>query len=156
MSEKQEIFKNELYNKFFIELQKKENIDKETFYNSKFYLFDYYELEEIKDGVTCTCGVKILKIYILKSNILDNKITIGSECLHNFEKDQEVLNNVFVKKCVLCQNLNIGKNRQICNDCKERDKCIKCKSNIPKYPFKICNLTFVSSTKHQLMRVNRF
>ena len=49
MSEKQEIFKNELYNKFFIELKKKENIDKETFYNSKFCLYDYYELEEIKD-----------------------------------------------------------------------------------------------------------
>ena len=31
------------------------------------------------------------------------------------------------------------KNRQICNDCKERDKCIKCKSNIPKHPFKTCN-----------------
>ena len=30
MTEKQEIFKNELYNKFFIELKKKENIDKET------------------------------------------------------------------------------------------------------------------------------
>ena len=139
MSEKQEIFKNELYNKFFIELKKNENIDKETFYNSKFYLFDYYELEERKDGITCTCGVKIEKVYVLKSDILDKTITIGSECLHNFEKDQEVLNNTFVKKCVLCQNLNIGKNRNICNDCKERDKCTKCKLHIPKHPFKICN-----------------
>ena len=139
MSEKQEIFKNELYNKFFIELKKNENIDKETFYNSKFYLFDYYELEERKDGFTCTCGVKIQNIYVLKSDILDKLITIGSECLHNFEKDQEILNNAFVKRCVLCQNLNIGKNRNICNDCKQRDKCIKCKSNIPKHPFKMCN-----------------
>ena len=39
MSEKQEIFKNQLYNKFFIELKKKYDIDKETFYNSKFYYF---------------------------------------------------------------------------------------------------------------------
>jgi hypothetical protein len=139
MSEKQEIFKNELYNKFFIELKKNENIDKETFYNSKFYLFDYYELEVIKDGVTCTCGVKIENVYVLKSDILDKTINIGSECLNNFKKDQEILNNAFVKRCVLCQNLNIGKNRQICNDCKERDKCIKCKSNIPKHPFKMCN-----------------
>ena len=32
------------------------------------------------------------------------------------------------------------KNRSICNDCKQRDKCIKCKSFIPKKLFKICNL----------------
>ena len=36
-------------------------------------------------------------------------------------------------------NLNIGKNRNICNDCKKRDKCIKCKLHIPKHPFKMCN-----------------
>lgn len=139
MSEKQELFKNELYNKFFIELKKNENIDKETFYNSKFYLYDYYELDEYIDTAKCTCGVKIQKIHVLKSDILDKSISIGSECLHNFEKDQEVLNNTFVKKCVLCQNLNMGKNRNICNDCKERDKCTKCKLHIPKHPFKICN-----------------
>ena len=46
MSEKQ--FKSELYNKFFIELEKNEHINKETFYNSKFHLIDYYELEEKK------------------------------------------------------------------------------------------------------------
>ena len=139
MSEKQEIFKNELYNKFFIELKKNKNIDKETFYNSNFCLYDYYESEERKDNITCTCGVKIFKVYILRSDILEKNITIGSECLFNFEKDQEVLNNAFVKRCVLCQNLNIWKNSQICNDCKQRDKCIKCKSNIPKHPFKMCN-----------------
>ncbi len=31
MSEKQEIFKNQLYNKFFIALKKKENIEKKHF-----------------------------------------------------------------------------------------------------------------------------
>ena len=31
MSENVETFKTELYNKFFIELKKKENLDKETF-----------------------------------------------------------------------------------------------------------------------------
>jgi hypothetical protein len=46
MSEKQEIFKNQLYEKFFIELKKKYDIDKETFYNSEFYLNDFYELDE--------------------------------------------------------------------------------------------------------------
>ena len=70
---------------------------------------------------------------------MNKSIIIGSECLNNFENDQDILKNAFVKRCVLCQNLNIGKNRQICNDCKERDKCIKCKSNIPKHPFKMCN-----------------
>ena len=146
MTEKQEIFKNELYNKFFIELKKKENIDKETFYNSNFCLYDFYELEQQKDNITCTCGVKLQKIYILKSDKLNKEITIGSECLNNFEKDQEILNNTFVKKCVLCQNLNIGKNRNICNDCKQRDKCIKCKSNIPKHPFKMCNFCKFNQT----------
>ena len=41
MSENVETFKTELYNKFFIELKKKENIDKETFYNSEFHLYDF-------------------------------------------------------------------------------------------------------------------
>ena len=31
------------------------------------------------------------------------------------------------------------KYRNICNDCKEKDKCTKCKLHIPKHPFKICN-----------------
>ena len=101
MSEKQEIFKNELYNKFFIELKKKENIDKETFYNSNFCLYDYYELEERKDNITCTCGVRISNVYVLKSDKLDKEITIGSECLNNLEKDQETLNNTFLKKQIL-------------------------------------------------------
>ena len=139
MSEKQEIFKSELYNKFFIELKKNENIDKETFYNSNFELFDYYELEEKINSIKCVCGIKILKAYILNSKILNKCIIIGSECLSNFEKDQKVLKNTFVKQCVLCQNLNMGKNRTICNDCKQRDKCIKCKLHIPKHPFKMCN-----------------
>ena len=139
MSEKQEIFKSELYNKFFIELKKNENIDKETFYNSEFELFDYYELEEKINSIKCVCGIKILKAYILNSKILNKCIIIGSECLSNFEKDQKVLKNTFVKQCVLCQNLNMGKNRTICNDCKQRDKCIKCKLHIPKHPFKMCN-----------------
>ena len=139
MSEKQEIFKSELYNKFFIELKKNENLDKETFYNSEFELFDYYELEEKINSIKCVCGIKILKAYILNSKILNKCIIIGSECLSNFEKDQKVLKNTFVKQCVLCQNLNMGKNRTICNDCKQRDKCIKCKLHIPKHPFKMCN-----------------
>ena len=139
MSEKQEIFKSELYNKFFIELKKNENIDKETFYKSEFELFDYYELEEKINSIKCVCGIKILKAYILNSKILNKCIIIGSECLSNFEKDQKVLKNTFVKQCVLCQNLNMGKNRTICNDCKQRDKCIKCKLHIPKHPFKMCN-----------------
>ena len=139
MSEKQEIFKNQLYNKFFIELKKKYDIDKETFYNSEFELFDYYELEEKINSIKCVCGIKILKAYILNSKILNKCIIIGSECLSNFEKDQKVLKNTFVKQCVLCQNLNMGKNRTICNDCKQRDKCIKCKLHIPKHPFKMCN-----------------
>ena len=139
MSEQQEIFKNQLYEKFFIELKKNENIDKETFYNSNFELFDYYELEEKINSIKCVCGIKILKAYILNSKILNKCIIIGSECLSNFEKDQKVLKNTFVKQCVLCQNLNMGKNRNICNDCKQRDKCIKCKLHIPKHPFKMCN-----------------
>ncbi len=32
---------------------------------------NYYEFVEIKDGVTCTCGVKILNVYVLKPDILD-------------------------------------------------------------------------------------
>lgn len=139
MSEKQEIFKNQLYEKFFIELKKNENIDKETFYNSNFELFDYYELEEKINSIKCVCGIKILKAYILNSKILNKCIIIGSECLSNFEKDQKILKNTFVKQCVLCQNLNMGKNRNICNDCKQRDKCTKCKLHTPKHPFKMCN-----------------
>ncbi len=41
MPEKVETSKTELYNKFFIELKKKANIDRETFYNSNFELVDY-------------------------------------------------------------------------------------------------------------------
>ena len=122
-----------------LKLKKNENIDKETFYNSEFELFDYYELEEKINSIKCVCGIKILKAYILNSKILNKCIIIGSECLSNFEKDQKVLKNTFVKQCVLCQNLNMGKNRTICNDCKQRDKCIKCKLHIPKHPFKMCN-----------------
>ncbi len=43
-----ETFKNEVYNKFLIELKK---TDKETFYSSNFHLFDYYELKEEKSIV---------------------------------------------------------------------------------------------------------
>jgi len=136
MYEKQDILNQQLYNKFFIELKKKENIDKETFYNSQFYLYDYYEVDTFKK---CTCDVKIQNVYVLRSEILDKEILMGYECLNNFEKDQEILKNAFVKRCLLCCNLNIGKNRQICEDCKKKEKCIKCKSNIPKSPFKICN-----------------
>jgi len=134
-----ETFKSELYNKFFIELKKNENIDKETFYNSNFELFDYYELEEKIDCTKCVCGVKILKAYILNSKILNKCIIIGSECLSNFEKDQKVLKNAFVKRCVLCYNLNIGKNRQLCNECKSKEKCKECNIHIPKQTFKVCN-----------------
>ena len=134
-----ETFKSELYNKFFIELKKNENIDKETFYNSNFELFDYYELEEKKHDIKCVCGVKILKAYILNSKILNKCIIIGSECLSNFEKDQKLLKNAFVKRCIVCHNLNIGKNRQLCNECKIKEKCIKCKLHIPKPPFIVCN-----------------
>ncbi len=56
--------------------------------------------------------------------------------LKNFINDQDVLKNTFVKKCVLCNNLNIVKNRQICNECKERDKCTEYKIHIPKPPLK--------------------
>ena len=83
MSEKQEIFKNQLYEKFFIELKKNENIDKETFYNSNFELVDYYELEG-KNCARCVCGITILKAYILKSKILNKYIIIGSENLNRF------------------------------------------------------------------------
>ena len=69
MSEKQ--CKSELYNKFFIELEKKEYINKETFYHSKFHLIDYYELEVEKDTITCTCGIKILNVYVLRTYILN-------------------------------------------------------------------------------------
>ena len=63
MSEKQEIFKNQLYEKFFIELKKKYDIDKETFYNSEFYLNDFYELDEHIDTTKCTCEVKLVASY---------------------------------------------------------------------------------------------
>ena len=152
MSEKH--FKSEWYNKFLIELEKNEHINKETFYNSKFHLIDYYELEGEKDSITCTCGIKLLNTYILRSDILNKEMIIGSECLNNFEKDQDILNNTFVKKCLLCQNLNMGKNRSICNDCKKWDKCIKCKCFIPKKLLKC--VIFVHLNKYQLMKVNRF
>ncbi len=138
MSEKQEIFKYQLYEKIFIELKKKYDIDKETFCNSEFYFYDFYELDERIDTIKCTCEVKIKKVNILRSDILDKEIIIGSECLSNFDDDQDILKNALVKKCLLCQNLNIGKNRQICNECKQRDKCTKCKNFIPKNPFKMC------------------
>jgi len=91
MSEKQEIFKNQLYEKFFIELKKKYDIDKETFYNSEFRFIDFYELDERKSIIKCTCEVEIIKVHILRSDILDKEIIIGSECLSNFEKDQKIL-----------------------------------------------------------------
>ena len=47
MSEKQEIFKNQLYNKFFIELKKKYDIDKETFYNSEFIYMTFMNLMNV-------------------------------------------------------------------------------------------------------------
>ncbi len=81
MSENVETFKTELYNKFFVELKKKENIDKETFYNSEFHLYDFFELDEKRDCTRCVCEVKITKIFVLKSYILDKEIIIGSECL---------------------------------------------------------------------------
>lgn len=139
MSENVETFKTELYNKFFIELKKKENIDKETFYNSEFHLYDFYELDEKRDCTRCVCDVKITNVYVLRSDILDKEIIIGSECLNNFKNDCKILKNAFFKRCLLCHNLNIGKNRQLCNECKIKDKCIKCKLQIPKPPFKICN-----------------
>ena len=154
MSEKQEIFENQIYEKFFIELKKKYNIDKETFYNSKFRLIDYYDLDNFNDATKCTCEVKIKNVNVLRSDILDKEIIIGSECLHNFDKDQEILNYTFVKKCVLCQNLNMGKNRRICNECKQRDKCTKCKSFKPRNLLKC--VIFVRLTKNQLMKANRF
>ena len=97
MSENVETFKTELYNKFFIELKKKENIDKETFYNSEFHLYDFYELDEKRDCTRCVCDVKITNVYVLRSDILDKEINIGSECLNNFINDQKVLKNAFVK-----------------------------------------------------------
>jgi hypothetical protein len=72
--------------------------------------------------------VKILKIYVLKSDILDKTITIGSECLFNFEKDQEVLNN-----------------KQVCNDCKQRDISINVNQIYQNILLKY--VTFVSSNK---------
>jgi hypothetical protein len=134
-----ETFKSELYNKFFLELKKNENIDKETFYNSEFHFYDFFELDEKRDCTRCVCDVKITKAYVLKSYILDKEILIGSECLKNFINDQKVLKNAFLKRCLLCHNLNIGKNRQLCNECKIKEKCIKCKLQIPKPPFIICN-----------------
>ena len=54
MSEKQEIFKNELYNKFFIELKKKENIDKEKVkFNSEVRKYNKKnKITFIKNGIT--------------------------------------------------------------------------------------------------------
>ncbi len=52
---------------------------------------------EEKNCTRCVCGVKILKAYILKSKILNKYIILGSDCLSNFEKDQQVLKNAFVK-----------------------------------------------------------
>ncbi len=75
MSENVETFKTELYNKFFIELKKKGNIDKEKFYNSEFHLFDY-ELDEKIDCTKCVCDVKITKIYVLRSYISNKDINI--------------------------------------------------------------------------------
>ena len=141
MSEKQKKEINQqLYEKFFIELKKKHNIDKETFYNSEFYQSNFKELDECIDTIKCTCEVKIKKVNILRSDILDKEIIIGSECLNNFLIDDEndFLKNTFNKKCSLCYNINIGKNHQICNDCQKRKKCTKCKMHIPKLPFKIC------------------
>ncbi len=50
-------------------------MDKETFYNSKFNLVDYYELEEKK---LCKMYVwsKNIKVYVLKSN----KFLLYSNC----------------------------------------------------------------------------
>ena len=58
MSEKQKKEINQqLYEKFFIELKKKHNIDKETFYNSEFYPSNFKELDEYIDTTKCTCEV---------------------------------------------------------------------------------------------------
>jgi hypothetical protein len=51
---------------------------------------------------------KNIKVYVLRSDILNKDIIIGSECLSNFENDEDILKNAFVKKCLLCDNLNIG------------------------------------------------
>ena len=82
---------------------------------------------------------KNIKVYVLRSDILDKEIIIGSECLNNFKNDRKVLKNAIFKRCLLCHNLNIGKNRQLCNECKIKEKCKECKSHIPKPPFKVCN-----------------
>ncbi len=35
--------------------------------------------------------------------------------------------------------MNIEKNRQLCNECRSKEKCKECKSHIPKPPFKVCS-----------------
>jgi hypothetical protein len=73
MSEKQGIIKNQLYNKFVMELKENDKIYKETFNHSNFHLMRNYELQERKNDTRCTCGVKLLNVYVLRSNILNKQ-----------------------------------------------------------------------------------
>ncbi len=53
---------------------------------------------------------------------MKQRYIIVSECLSIFENDEDILKNAFVKKCVLCDNLNIGKNRQFVKNVKKEIK----------------------------------
>ncbi len=64
---------------------------------------------------------------MFKIQYINRDIFIVSECLSNFEHDQDVLKNAFVKKCVLCNNLDIGKIDKYVMKCKERTKCTNVK-----------------------------
>ena len=56
----------DFFDDFFKKVVVKDNVE----YNSKFYLNDFYELDECIDTTKCTCEVKILNVNILRSDIL--------------------------------------------------------------------------------------
>ena len=59
-----------------------------------------------------------------------------------------------MKRCIVCHNLNIGKNRQLCNECKSKERFKECNIHISKEPFKVCN--FCKFKQVPIMTVNKY
>ncbi len=48
--------------------------------------------------------MNFLNVHVLRSDILDKDIIIGSECLSNFEKDQKIFKMLLLKNAYYVKN----------------------------------------------------
>ncbi len=58
------------------------------------------------NDTTCTCGVKILNVYVLRSNILNREIVIGSEFLSAIHNNMLEIEYSFLFFCTMIYKLD--------------------------------------------------